>query len=219
MLRKLFTIVFILAAFQASAFGGNNYRSYGNDEGGYYYFGLGGAVTGKSVLGGAELLISGNVYRGRLLAGANASIFSGSSPDNYGYTLSGVKYAYRQYALGLNVGLRLFSGNNIDFTAHVLFGEELLELGSKDTTSDCHCGKFHELLANDMWFVRPAISFNNKRNFALTASYNFLFNDVLFNNEGPSFGNNAADFNGPMMSLIWITNSKHHYHYHSHYRC
>lgn len=96
------------------------------------------------------MLISGNVYRGILLAGANASVFSGSSADNYGYTLTGVKYGYRQYALGLNVGVRLFSGDNIDFTAHVLFGEELLEFGSKDTTSDCHCGKFHELLANDM---------------------------------------------------------------------
>ncbi len=45
MLRKLFTLALILKAFQAGAFEGNNYRSYGNDEGGYYYFGLGSIAT------------------------------------------------------------------------------------------------------------------------------------------------------------------------------
>ncbi len=218
MFRNLLAIVLLFTATHTSAFGGNTYRTYGSDEGGYYYCGLGGLAAGKAILGGGEFLISGNVYRGRLLAGVNANVFNGTSPDDYGFTLSGVKYNYRQYALGLNVGIRLFSGDHIDFTAHVLFGKELLEFGSKDTTENCHCGKYHRLLSNDMWFIRPAISFNNKKNFALTASYNFLFNDALFNGEENSFASTASDFNGPVMSLIWITN-RHNRPYHWHRHC
>ena len=217
MLRYTITAALLFAVLQCIAFGGNTNRTYGNGDGGYYYFGIGGMMVGKAVLGGGELLISGNVWRGRLLAGVNVGAFSGTSPDNYGFTLPGVKYNYRAYEMGVNVGARLFSGDKIDFTAHLLFGKELLVLGTKDTTADCNCDKYHALLNNYLWYVRPAISFNNRKNFAMMASYNFLFNDTVFNPDGPAFGNNAADFNGPMMSMIWITNRRNRsYHWHHH---
>lgn len=211
MLRNLLTAVLLFTGLYAGAWGSNDRRSnrYGNTEGGYYYIGSGSMLLGRDELGGGEVMVLGNVLNGWLLAGFNANIFRGNSTNNYNYTFSGVTYKYRAYGMGGNIGIRAFSGRNIDFTIQGMFGEEIVMFGAKKTSEGYRSGPYQTLLSNSLWYAKPAISFNNKRNFALTASYNFFFNDRFSGSGKLAFGDSATDFNGPAMSFVWITRGRH----------
>ena len=211
MRKKLLAVIFLLSALQAGAFGSRYSSSY--EPGAYICGGLGSMMAGKDPLGGAELMVAGNLAKGRLLGGANVGLFRGASQDSYNYTIPNAKYNYRAYSLGFNLGVRVTQSDNFDMTVNCLFGEEILGFGYRDTTAKNT--RYNSLLNNDLWFVRPAVSFTNRRNFELTASYNFLFTDELFAPVKPQFGDNASDFNGPVVSMIWITDHKyHHYNHH-----
>lgn len=218
-MRKHFlAIALLLSAANAYSFG-DRYHANGA-EGGYFSGGLAAMIAGKAPLGGFELLASGNVLNGWLLAGVHAGIYSGGSPDNYDYSIPNASYKYHAYNIGLNLGARLVYTDNFQLTIHAMAGAETLSLGYKDTSGNCHCGRrYHNLLTDNFLYVRPVVSLNNRRNFTVTASYNFLFNDDFFSNSKPAFGDNASDFDGPVLSLIWITNSRYYYHYHAHRHC
>lgn len=217
-MRKHFLVIALLFSIANTYAFGDRYHANGA-EGGYFSGGLAAMIAGKAPLGGFELLTSGNLLNGWLLAGVNAGIYSGESPDNYDYTIANAAYKYRAYNIGVNLGARLVYTDNFQLTIHAMAGAETLAFGYKDTSGDCHCGRYHNLLTDNFWYVRPVVSLNNRRNFTVTASYNFLFNDDLFSNSKPAFGDNASDFDGPVLSVIWITDRKYHYHYHHHRHC
>ncbi len=217
-MRKHFLVIALLFSIAKTYAFGDRYHANGA-EGGYFSGGLAAMIAGKAPLGGFELLVSGNLLNGWLLAGVNAGVYKGESPDSYDYTIPNAAYKYREYNIGVNLGARLVYTDNFQLTVHAMAGAEALALGYKDTSGDCHCGHYHNLLTDNFWYVRPVVSLNNRRNFTVTASYNFLFNDDLFSNTKPAFGDNASDFDGPVLSLIWITDRKYHYHYHYHRHC
>jgi hypothetical protein len=217
MRKQLLFAAMLFITTYAHAFG-DRYRA-NKAEGGYFSGGLAGMIAGKAPLGGFELLASGNLLNGWLLAGVNAGVYRGESPDKYDYSIPNASYKYHAYNMGLNLGVRLVYTDNFSLTLHAMAGAETLAFGYKDSSGDCHCGRYHNLLTDNFWYVRPVIGINNRRNFTVTASYNFLFSNDSFNSGDLAFGDNASDFDGPVLSLIWITNSRYHYHYHSHHRC
>lgn len=214
MYRFLASLVAAFIALNVQAYTG--YRGYDRHEPApYIHAGLGMSVSAGTPMDGLDLLVAGDL-RGVLL-GVNTNVYAGNSSNTYGYNFPNVKYTLRKYCLGANVGTRLVYSDNFVLSVHCLFGEEFFHLGKRDSIDGKKYGRYVSLGSQDFFYIRPAIGITNRRNFSLMASYDFLFTDNVFGSGKMAFGSNPTAFNGPELSVFWLTN-RHRYSSHGCHR-
>lgn len=190
-------------------------REYG--DGNYVYLGVASGLQANTLLLGFDGMYSGSIGR-RFLLGANFTALGGETKNSYSYSADGRKFYYSSCSVGFNVGERLDIGKNYDFSIHLLFGPEMVFFsGGKEES--CRCTLYKILASDNLWFVRPGLTYRYKDNFAVSGFYNFSFANTASGQQQLAFGN-ASDFDGPELVLMWNTTHHNRFcHYHEHHWC